>query len=614
MRNQRGITMVALIITVIVMILLSTVTITFTLGDNGIFSGMRTGKYMNKVQALDDSIKAYTLKNTNAYSSSKKSLDDLVGEGILKKITLTGDNSSSEDDDKYLYYVNFENPDISVADLLGLKKSDYENEEKLTNFSYKQLSDLQDKGIYVVDIDLNAAYLKNKRTYGKISNFGGADKKKNTSEYESQLLKLSINPKEVIQSHEVVVVIDRTVSMALCNDPTDSAVSGVDDKAEDIPILFNSDGSINYTAGYQQTRWYATVAALDQFIDVYYGNTVSSDRKITIVTFYGAQNENGIKKLGTYTTKEDAKSAYDNIFSESQYTNMVKTIIDKYKSYSNSGGGGWGWDWGWGGNNAVNRTNNDLGLGNYFSVSSRGTYKINCRVANSQYTRVYSGNPASLGYSTCAPNALNYAYTYIKGTDETIPTDVIIMTDGESNAYWNPCRNSSSLADVAKNIMTVVKGDHPTDVYAVGLGSEAKQFPNYFNGNLKGSYTADNTEELINAFKAIAESIKINEDAMTDADNSHSIMTRDTTTGELKLLELDSVNKVVVELENTETGEKKTMTFQRNGNGSGGIYNLDAIYNKTNKQITLENAWVYSGLSSSELSLKYNKSVIIYTD
>ena len=35
---------------------------------------------------------------------------------------------------------------------------------------------------------------------------------------------------------------------------------------------------------------------------------------------------------------------------------------------------------------------------------------------------------------------------------------------------------------------------------------------------------------------------------------------------------------------------------------------------KDNKQITLENAWVYSGLSSTELTLKYNKSVIVYTD
>ena len=606
MRNQRGITLVALVITILVMIVLSTVTITFALGENGIFSGMRTGKYMNKVQALDDSIKAYTLKSNNAYSSSKKSLDDLVSEGILKKITLTGAKSDSEDDDKYLYYVNFENHDISVADTLGLKAKEYENEEKLTNFKYKELSDLQDKGIYVVDVDLNAAYLKNQKIYGKLSNFGGADKKKNTSEFESQLIKLSVNPKEVVQSHEVVMVIDRTVSMALCNDPNDPAVANVADKDEDIPILYNSDGSINYTAGYQQTRWYSTVTAMDQFMDTYFGNTPSTDRKVTIITFYGTKNDSGIQVIGTYTNKDEAKSSYSTIFSEAQYTNMVKTIIDTYKRYASR----------YSMRYAISYTNSDLRTNDYFSISSRGTYQINCRLANGQYPRLYSGiTPASLNYSTCAPNALNYAYNYIQKTDTNMPTDVIIMTDGDSNDYWWPCTNTTtSIGNVAKNIMQIVKGDHPTDVYAVGLGKEAKSFPQYFNENIKGAYTADNATELINAFKAIAESIKINQDAMTDADNSHSIMTRDTTTGELKELELENVNKVVLELENTETGEKRTMTFQRNGNGSGGIYNLDAIYNKDNKQITLENAWVYSGLSSTELTLKYNKSVIVYTD
>ena len=310
-------------------------------------------------------------------------------------------------------------------------------------------------------------------------------------------------------------------------------------------------------------------------MDTYFGNTPSTDRKVTVITFYGA-NDSGIQILGTYTNKDEAKSSYSTIFSEAQYTNMVKTIIDTYKSYARR----------YSMRYAISYTNSDLRTNDYFSISSRGTYQINCRLANGQYPRLYSGiTPASLNYSTCAPNALNYAYNYIKKTDANMPTDVIIMTDGDSNAYWWPCTNTTtSIGNVAKNIMKIVKGDHPTDVYAVGLGKEAKSFPQYFNENIKGAYTADNATELINAFKAIAESIKINQDAMTDADNSHSIMTRDTTTGELKELELENVNKVVLELENTETGEKRTMTFQRNGNGSGGIYNLDAIYNKDNKQ------------------------------
>ncbi len=615
MRNQRGITLIALVITIIVMIVLSTVTITFTLGENGIFSGMRTGKYMNKVQALDDSIKAYTLKSKNAYSSSKKSLEDLVAEGILKKITLIGEDSTVEDDDQYLYYVNFENPDISVAETLGLNAKEYENEEKLTNFKYKELSDLQDKGIYVVDIDLNAAYLKNQKTYGKLSNFGGADKKKNSSDFESQLIKLSVNPKEVVQSHEVVMVIDRTVSMALCNDPNDPAVSQIINKAEDVPIVYNSDGSINYTAGYQQTRWAAAVTAMDQFMDQYFGNTTNTDRKVTIVTFYGTSNST-IETLGSFTNKDEAKSSYSNIFSESQYTAMVSTLVNLTKR---------GW------NSSRIRYQYDLGNlysgdgYNYYNFNyTNGRYQINCRLSNgSTYEKIYNDADCSLkpslGNSTCAPNALDVAYQYVKKqSSQNIPMDVIIMTDGESNTGWGEYRNvqynQNCIKEPAKRILATTIADHQTGVYAVGFGNDATLFNNYFEGNLTAGYTATNANELIEAFKAIAESIKTNQDAITNADNSHSIMARDTTTGELKELELENVNKVVVELENTETGEKKTMTFQRNGNGSGGIYNLDAIYNKDNKQITLENAWVYSGLSSSELTLKYNKSVIVYTD
>lgn len=614
MRNQRGITLIALIITIIVMIVLSAVTISFTLGENGIFSGMRTGKYMNKVQALDDSIKAYTLKSNNAYSSSKKSLEDLVTEGILKKITLTGDDSASEDDDKYLYYVNFENADISVAETLGLKAKEYENEEKLTTFKYKDLSELQDKGIYVVDVDLNAAYLKNNRTYGKLSNFGGAEKKTNTSEFESQVLKLAINPKEKSQAHEVVLVVDRTVSMARCNDPTDPAVSGIIDEAEDIPILYDSNGNIDYTAGYQQTRWAAAVNAMDQFMDSYFGNSTNNDRKVTIKTFYG-ENSSGLQTLGTFTNKEDAKKSYSNIFSESQYTELVSTLVQQYNYY--------------GRDDSVRRMYN-INYDSYFRKDwNRNNYQINCRLTNgNEYRSIYSGNIPSLGNATCTPNALEDAYEYVKQkSNSEIPMDVIVLTDGESNRGWGIYggydrwsqkyyveSNPECIQTSSKKILNTTIAEHQTGVYAVGFGTDATKFVNNFGENLTKGYTASNASSLIEAFKSIAESIKTNQDAITDADNSHSILTRDTTTGELKQLEIANVNKIIVELENTETGEKKTMTFQKNGNGTGGIYNLDAIYNKDNKQITLENAWVYSGLTTTELTMKYNKSVIVYTD
>ena len=95
--NTDGITLIALVITIVVMLVLAGVVINYALGDSGIFEGTKKGKYMNYVQALDDTIKAYTLKKSDSYSSSKKTISDLINEGILIKITL--------DENKTIYYV-----------------------------------------------------------------------------------------------------------------------------------------------------------------------------------------------------------------------------------------------------------------------------------------------------------------------------------------------------------------------------------------------------------------------------------------------------------------------------------------------------------------------------
>lgn len=173
MRNQKGITMMMLVITIVVLLILAAISINIALGDNGIFKNANTSTIMSKVGVLDDSIKAYTLKNDDPYSSSKKTIDDLISEGILKKIILTGNDPENKEDDKIIYYVNFENPD--VAERLGLEASAYKNSEELTEFSYHNLQELQSKGIYVVDNDLNAAYLKDSKIYGKLVNFGNQD-------------------------------------------------------------------------------------------------------------------------------------------------------------------------------------------------------------------------------------------------------------------------------------------------------------------------------------------------------------------------------------------------------------------------------------------------------
>ncbi len=218
MRNERGITLLVLVISIIIMLILAGVVITYILGNTGIFGNAGRAKIMSKVEALDDTIKAYTLKSTDPYSSSQKTIQDLIDEGILKQITLTGNDSESTKDDKTIYYVNFENEDIKVAETLGLDENVYENLEKLNTFSYRDIKEIQDKGIYVVDNDLNAAYLKNNTTYGKLVNFGNIENDIYVGEFTQQTLTLQVNQKKQEPKQEVIFILDRSPSMVAPQD------------------------------------------------------------------------------------------------------------------------------------------------------------------------------------------------------------------------------------------------------------------------------------------------------------------------------------------------------------------------------------------------------------
>ncbi len=71
MRNERGITLLVLVISIIIMLILAGVVITYILGNTGIFGNAGRAKIMSKVEALDDTIKAYTLKAANFTADTK---------------------------------------------------------------------------------------------------------------------------------------------------------------------------------------------------------------------------------------------------------------------------------------------------------------------------------------------------------------------------------------------------------------------------------------------------------------------------------------------------------------------------------------------------------------
>ncbi len=295
MRNERGITLLVLVISIIIMLILAGVVITYILGDAGIFNGASKAKIMSRVEALDDTIKAYTLKSTDPYSSSQKTVQDLIDEGILKQITLTGDDAESTKDDKTIYYVNFENKDINVAETLGLDKNVYENLEKLNTFSYRDIKEIQDKGIYVVDNDLNAAYLKNNTTYGKLVNFGIIEDNRYIAEFTQQTLTLQVNQRVQQPKQEVILILDRSPSMVAPQDVNANPVRFYDSNGNMYRDL-NPNG-IDWEMTWNKTRWAGILKAADLFCDTYFEGA-SGNRVLTIYTYYGANASNlSIEKL-----------------------------------------------------------------------------------------------------------------------------------------------------------------------------------------------------------------------------------------------------------------------------------------------------------------------------
>lgn len=575
MRNERGITLIALVISIIIMLILASITVAVLLGDNGIFTNSGTAKIMSKVETLDDSIKAYTIKNKDPYSSSTKTIDDLINEGILKKITLTGDNPESEKDNKTLYYVNFENKDVEVAELLGLEKKAYENSEKLTTFEYTKLEDLQNKGIYVVDNDLNAAYLKNSRTYGKLVNYGIYEEDQYVAEFEQQKLTLKINKRVQEPQQEVIFILDRSPSMAAPQD-VNANPARVYDKNGKIYRGKDPNG-IDWEVTWNKTRWAGILNAADMFCDTYFKDS-TGNRALTIYTYYGTSKDDqvaidGIENLGTFITASDAKNSYANICSKKQFLFAMKKLTQEYyirytsdefeKKFGNNDESKH--------NEARDQTHktytiiNNWGDGDYAvyylpseyeqnhtGMDKENGYRIDCGVfqynfmqsnfwsgefkdkwTNETYTRC---EKATFGPGTCTPNALlKVEAKYLKSNPR--PKDIIMLTDGDSGSFWGECviipkvkkyaDNDKSIATIAARIMNEEIGGHKTGIYPIAYGPAVSRFKDSFSGHFSEFYTAGDEETLAENFQNILDNIIEKVDAQTNTATSHTLQYMD---------------------------------------------------------------------------------------
>lgn len=492
-KNEKGITVIVLVLTIVITLILVRVAISFILGDDGLLKNSIKGRIMNKVQSLDDSIKAYSIKNDDIYSSSKKGINDLESEGLIQKIPLTYGKS--------IYYVTNQG-----LDLLKLK---FDNNDFLidTTKTYS-MEELKEKGIYVVDNSLNAAFLNDGQVYGKLINFGDdlniADGKIINGKV------VNIKPKKkVISNQEVVLVIDRTVSMGMY-----VTAQPTGDTIDTIPIVMEN-GEVNLKKGYELTRWAETVQAMDDFIDSFLPAN-NKLKKLTIFTYYGQdQGSLSVENLGTFTTAASAKSSYANIFTQNHYSTLIYNLL-------------------YGPNRSYYQ--NQLQQGNHFKYY-RGNYYIDCRVLNGKYSYLYNTgyenySTPTLGYGTCTPKALQEAYNYINSQAvNEIPMDVLIMSDGDANItldfhtvsyYFNNThllntQITNEITSLANNIIGKTIKDRTVGLYAVGFSPDARNFNSYFGGNITKYYSAEQTGDLAASFEDVFEEVnQKNKTVITD--------------------------------------------------------------------------------------------------
>ncbi|MBS6251628.1 MAG: hypothetical protein KH434_00030 [Clostridium sp.] len=139
--RQKGITLIALVITIIVLLILAGVSIAMLTGDNGILNQANDSKIETAVGTVKEQIKL--LQGEKIIQEEKVTPETLLAEGKARRTVQVGEN-----DKYYMYYALKEN---SLEGMQGLGKGD------LTNL----------KDVFLIDDDLNVKYIaSNGKEYG----------------------------------------------------------------------------------------------------------------------------------------------------------------------------------------------------------------------------------------------------------------------------------------------------------------------------------------------------------------------------------------------------------------------------------------------------------------
>ena len=139
--NQKGITLIALIITIIVLLILASVSIAMLTGDNGILTRASDAKIETALGAVKEQIGLYQIEKK--MNKQEVTAESLLAEGKVSRIVQAG-----EADKYYMYY--------------ALKEKSFEGMQGLGKGNIASLKD-----VFLIDDNLNVKYISsNGKEYG----------------------------------------------------------------------------------------------------------------------------------------------------------------------------------------------------------------------------------------------------------------------------------------------------------------------------------------------------------------------------------------------------------------------------------------------------------------
>lgn len=139
--NQKGVTLIALVVTVIILIILAGVSITMVVGENGILTRASDAKIETAVAAVKENLHLDQIEKT--MNEEELTAETLLAEGKVKRTV-----QKAEDENYYMYYTLQED---AVGGMQGLGKGN--------------VASLRD--VFLIDDDLNVKYIaSNGKEYG----------------------------------------------------------------------------------------------------------------------------------------------------------------------------------------------------------------------------------------------------------------------------------------------------------------------------------------------------------------------------------------------------------------------------------------------------------------